>query len=101
MERELAVAKAEPCMSGASSQVSDPGIHPLANQKLFLTPHSLSVVHSKSAHLPVLGQSGPYLLGALGTTSSCHWPLGPAGAIQHPRARAYHLVQERMAPRLW
>lgn len=38
MEKELAVARQEPCVSGASSQVSDPGSHPVANQKLFLTP---------------------------------------------------------------
>lgn len=37
MERDLPVAR-QFFMSGAHSQVNDPGSHPVANQKSFLTP---------------------------------------------------------------
>lgn len=67
-------------MSGASSQVSDPGSHPIANQKLFLTLHSLSVVHSKLIHLSKWGQSEPWLLRALGTVLRSWLAPGPCGS---------------------
>lgn len=67
-------------MSGASGQVSDPGSHPITNQKLFLTPHSLSRVHSKLAQLPKWGQSERWLLRTLATLPSSWLALGPCGS---------------------
>lgn len=76
----VSCCQARPYMSGASGQVSDPGSHPITSQKLFLTPHSLSGVHSKLAQLPKWGQSERWLLRTLATLPSSWLALGPCGS---------------------